>query len=147
MKKDNTKSSAKSHNMVLLDKGFPFLDGHVIVFWLDRAGNFIRINQSLMDMSGYQENDLIGSSYALLKHPENPDTVSDDMHRKLKAGKRWKGLIKVLRKDGAYFWGLSTIMPIRYQSSQIRYLCTMRKASESQITSHKEKFYLTTKAG
>ncbi len=146
MQKDNPDKSIKPEQMVLIDKGYPFLDGHVIVSWLDQTGVFTRINQSLLDMSGYHEAELIGSSYGLLKHPEIPDFVYDDLRKKIYSGKRWKGLIKVLRKDGCYFWGLATILPIQYQSSQIKFLCTVRKPSLSQINAHKEK-YLTTKAG
>jgi|GEM_PF-6300124 len=137
----------RSVNRLLIDRVYPFLDGHIIVFWLDRSGRFIRINQSVLDMSGYQEVDLIGSSYSLLKHPENHGVVTDELHRNLKSGKRWKGLIKVLRKDGACFWGLTTIMPVKYQSSNIRYLCTMRKPSDLQVIAYKEKHFTSTKAG
>lgn len=149
MKKNNKKPSLipVSGNKVLLDKGYPFLDGHVIVVWLDRSGVLTSINQSLLDMSGYQESDLIGTSYTLFKHPEIADSIYQDLWKRLRSGKRWKGMIKVLRKDGCYFWGLMTIMPIQYQSSPVRYLCTVRKPSREQITSHKEKYFLTTKAG
>ncbi len=140
-------NETQSNKKVVIDKNYPFLDGHVVVSWLDQRGSFASVNQSLLDMSGYQETDLIGASYTLLKHPEIPDAVYEELRRKLDAGKRWKGLIKVLRKDGAYFWGLTTIMPIQYQQSSTRYLCTVRKPSSSQVSSHKEKYLMTNKAG
>ena len=147
MRKENSKHSLSLDNHTLLDNGYPFLDGHVIVGWLDHAGIFISMNQSLLDMSGYLESELIGSPFTVLKHPEIPNNAYDELCRKVNAGKRWKGLIKLLRKDGAYFWGLTTIMPITYKSLQNQYLCTVRKPSLTQITSYKEKYLLTTKAG
>ncbi len=128
-------------------KEYPFLDGHVIVIWLDQSGVLTRINQSLLDMTGYQESDYIGKSYTLFKHPGISGSVYDDVWGKVGFGNRWKGVVKVSRKDGNYFFGLTTIMPIQYQSLQTRYLCTVRKPSRKQIAQHQDKYCLVNKEG
>jgi PAS domain S-box-containing protein len=128
-----------------LDKEYSFLDGHVIVMWLNQSGVLTRINQSLLDMTGYQESDLIGASYTLFIHPDFSDSVYTDVWNKVGVGKRWKGVVKILRKDGSYFWGLTTIMAIQYQHYQIRYLCAVRKPSRKQIILHREKYCFSNK--
>ncbi len=132
-------------NSAHLDKEYSFLDGHVIVIWLNQSGVLARINQSLLDMTGYQESDLIGASYTLFKHPDFSDTVYNDVWNKISNGKRWKGVIKVLRKDGSYFWGLTTVMRIQYQNYHVRYLCAVRKPSREQIMLHRDKYFLVNK--
>ena len=134
-------------NSTHLDKEYAFLDGHVIIIWLDQTGIITRINQSLLDMTGYQESSVIGSSYTLFKHPDISDSIDNDIWKKISEGKRWKGVVKVLRKDDGYFWGLTTIMPIEYQYSQIRYLCAVRKPSREQIKLHRDKYCLVNKKG
>ncbi|MCH9696947.1 MAG: PAS domain-containing protein [Gammaproteobacteria bacterium] len=141
---NNNSENNLTANHKIINREFPFLDGHVIVTWLDQDGLFSQINQSLLDMSGYRETELVGVNYKLLKHPEIPDSVYEDLNNRLRAGKRWKGVIKYLRKDGCYFWGLTTILPILDQASASRYLCTVRKASRTQINAHIEQHALAT---
>jgi PAS domain S-box-containing protein len=139
MQKQNDQNFVNLANNAQSDKEYPFLDGHVIVIWLDQSGVLARINQSLLDMTGYQERDYIGKSYTQFKHPDISESVYDDVWRKVGSGNRWKGVVKVLRKDGNYFWGLATIMRIQYQPLKTRYLCTVRKPSRQQIQLYREK--------
>jgi len=145
MQKKNDQNFVNLVNNAQSDREYPFLDGHVIVIWLDHSGVLARINQSLLDMTGYQESDYIGQSYALFKHPDISESVYENVWRKVGSGDRWKGVVKVLRKDGNYFWGLTTIMPIQYQPLQTRYLCTVRKPSRKQIEQHRDKYYPVSK--
>ncbi len=147
MQKNNGENLFNLANNIQFNKEHPFLDGHIIVIWLDQSGVLTRINQSLLDMTGYHECDYIGASYAKFKHPDISDFVFNDVWKKIGSGNRWKGVIKILRKDGDYFWGLTTIMPIQYQPLQIRYLCTVRKPSKKQIQLYRDKYYLANKEG
>ncbi len=147
MQKQNGQNLSSLINNEQFHKEYPFLDGHVIVMWLDKSGIITRINQSLLDMIGYQESDFIGASYMLFKHSEISDFVINDVWKKIGSGNRWKGVVKVLRKDGDCFWGLTTIMPIQYQPLQTRYLCTVRKPSRKQIQLYRDKYYLANKEG
>jgi PAS domain S-box-containing protein len=133
MRKKTHQQPVKSDKKVLIDKEYPFLDGHIIVIWFDQSGLVTSINQSLIDMTGYREKDLVGSSYTMFKHPDFPQTVYDNIKNIIESGKRWKGLLKVLRNDGGYFWGLVTIKTHQREASQLIHLCTVRKPSQRQI--------------
>jgi PAS domain S-box-containing protein len=133
MRKENNPYPPHSDKNQMFDKEYPFFDGHIIVISFNQSGLIVSMNQSLLDMTGYQEKDLIGLSYAVFKHPHLPDSVYADLKRNVESGKRWKGLVKILRNDGGYFWGLATIKPDQQHRSRIGYLCTVRKPSQAQI--------------
>lgn len=84
-------------------------DNSVFVSETDLEGNIVYMNRRYIAITGYDEEELFGSPYQLIRHPDMPKGVYKAMWKIISANKIWRGYIKHLTKDGSYFWTLTYI--------------------------------------
>ncbi|WP_265948099.1 PAS domain-containing protein [Dechloromonas sp. A34] len=110
------------------------LDDHVLVVSkTDLLGNITYVNRDFVEISGFSEAELLGQPHSVLRHPDMPLEVFEDMWRDLKAGRPWAGMIKNRCKNGDYYWVWSNATPIRESGQASGYIWVRRKASPQQI--------------
>ena len=115
------------------DTETPYPEGRLIVSSTDLNGIILHVNPSFVSMSGYEESELIGQPHAILRHPEMPAAAFKDMWETIQAGNRWQGYVKNLRKDGAYYWVLASVIP-NIRAGKIQgYTSVRRKPSREKI--------------
>jgi PAS domain S-box-containing protein len=51
-------------------------DDDIIVSKTDPSGRIIYVNQTLLDISDFTEEDLIGQQHSIVRHPEMPRSLS-----------------------------------------------------------------------
>ncbi len=91
-----------------------------IVSKIDIKGYITYINDAFCKISCYKKEELIGKSYSIVHHPDNPKDIFKDIWHTVKDEKRfWKGVIKNLSKDGKSYFTQSIIMPIVDLDGQI----------------------------
>ncbi|MBI3188653.1 MAG: PAS domain S-box protein [Gammaproteobacteria bacterium] len=56
-------------------------DGDYIVSKTDVKGRITYINQPFLDISGFTEEELIGSPHNIVRHPDMPPAAFDDLWR------------------------------------------------------------------
>ncbi len=113
-------------------------DGRLIVSRTDPQGLITHVNASFVDMSGYPEEELIGSPHYILRHPDMPAAAFKDLWETVRDGKKWHGYVKNLRKDGGYYWVYATVIPNIRQGKLIGYTSVRRKTSRSRIQAAEE---------
>ena len=96
------------------------------MFWLV-------FNQSFVEMSGFTEGELIGQSHHILRHPDMPKAAFKDLWDTLARGEKWSGYVKNLRKDGAYYWVLATVVANVRNGEVVGYTSVRRKPSRQRI--------------
>lgn len=111
----------------------PFPDGKLIVSRTDLAGRITHCNQSFVDMSGYAEDELIGESHHILRHPDMPAAAFGDLWQTVESGKKWHGYVKNLRKDGCFYWVYATVIPNIRDDVIVGYTSVRRKPSRSRV--------------
>ena len=84
-------------------------------------------------MSGYTEQELIGSNHCILRHPDMPAIAFQELWQTVIAGKKWHGYVKNLCKDGAYYWVKATVIPNVRNGHLVGYTSVRRKPSRSKI--------------
>lgn len=87
------------------------VDEHVITSTTDLKGVITSVSQAFCDISGYSEQELIGKNHNIVRHPEMPKALYDDLWRTIKQGKPWSGEVKNRKKDGGYYWVKVHISP------------------------------------
>ena len=111
-----------------------------IVSITDANGIITYVNEKFMQISGYSEAELIGSSHRILKSEDRSKNDWDNLWQLIRQGKVWKGEIKNTKKNGATYWVETTIVPFEdedgsiFQYIAIHHDITDRKLAEDQLT-------------
>jgi len=86
---------------------------YVITSTSDLLGNITSVSDAFCQISGYPENELIGQNHNLLRHPDMPDALYEDLWKTIQAGKVWQGEVKNLKKNGESYWVDVNIEPLK----------------------------------
>ncbi len=85
------------------------IDSSVITSSTDTNGIITSVSSAFCRISGYSSEELIGKKHGVLRHPDIPSAVYEDMWQTITAGKTWRGELKNLAKDGSTYWVKTTI--------------------------------------
>ena len=94
------------------------LDQHAIISMTDTAGAIIFANIHFEKISGYSEDELLGSNHNILKSGKHSASFYDDMWVTISSGKIWRGQICNRAKTGNEYWVESTIVPFMDENGQ-----------------------------
>ena len=84
-----------------------------IVSKTDTKGIITYVNDAFCEISGYAREELIGKNHNIVRHPDNPASIFEDMWRTIKDKKEiWKGLVRNRAKSGKSYYVDSVVMPI-----------------------------------
>ncbi|MDD2699068.1 MAG: PAS domain-containing protein [Arcobacteraceae bacterium] len=78
--------------------------GELIISRTDLKGVITYANDTFAQISGYEVAELLGKPHSIVRHPDMPKKVFEEMWKKLKTQKKWEGIVKNLRKDTGYYW-------------------------------------------
>lgn len=122
------------------DNHFLFPDGKLIVSRTDLKGVITHANRAFVEISGYKEEELIGTLHSILRHPDIPRAAFQDLWQTVQAGKKWHGYVKNLRKDGGYYWVYATVIPNIREGKIVSYTSVRRKISQKKIDYYTEAY-------
>ncbi len=115
------------------------IDQSSIVGITDQRGIILDANENFCRISGYERDELIGSSHFIINSGYHPKSYFQEMWRTIASGKVWKGEIKNRAKGGKEYWVETTIVPFLnemgkpYQYFAIRTETTDKKNAEEQL--------------
>jgi len=84
-------------------------ESELIISRTDLKGNITHANETFAQISGYSVDELMGQPHNIVRHPDMPKKVFQEMWDLVKKGKKWNGKVKNLRKDGGFYWVDATI--------------------------------------
>ncbi|MCK5727527.1 MAG: PAS domain-containing protein [Thiotrichaceae bacterium] len=119
--------------LLLKDEEVPFPEGKLIVSRTNLEGMITHGNYSFVEMSGYEEEELMGMPHCVLRHPDMPSAAFKDLWSTLQRQEKWHGYVKNLRKDGRYYWVYATVIPNIRHNETVSYTSVRRKPSRSKI--------------
>ncbi len=76
----------------------------LIISRTDLKGIITYANETFCDISGYEEEELIGQSHNIVRHPDMPKDAFKDLWKTIQEKKQWIGIVKNLRKDKGFYW-------------------------------------------
>jgi PAS domain S-box-containing protein len=79
----------------------------VIMSKTDKNGILEFVNDYFVEVSGYEEYELMGKSIYCTQHPDMPEVIFKMMWEKLLNKEKFNIVIKNLAKDGKYYWAVS----------------------------------------
>jgi PAS domain S-box-containing protein len=104
----------KSHESINLLKQYQMVvDSNSIVSKTDVNGFITYVNDAFCKISGYTKDELIGKNHNIVRHPDEPSELFEEIWETIKDEKLvWNGIIKNLSKDGKTYYVKATISPI-----------------------------------
>ncbi|MEO1937007.1 MAG: PAS domain-containing protein [Sulfurimonas sp.] len=79
-------------------------ENELIISRTDLNGRISYANETFCAISGYSEDELLGKSHNIVRHPDMPSAAFEDLWNTIKAGKQWRGIVKNMRKDKGFYW-------------------------------------------
>ena len=84
-----------------------------IVSKADTKGIISYVNDTFCDLTGYKREELIGKNHNIVRHPDNPKSMFEDMWRTIRDEKKlWKGIVRNRAKNGSSYYVDSIVMPL-----------------------------------
>ncbi len=97
----------------LLEQYKNTVDRSAIVSKADANGIITYVNEAFCEISGYEEDELIGKAHSIVRHPDMDSSIYKDLWHTIKEEKKpWTGKIKNRKKDGTAYWVQTIINPI-----------------------------------
>ncbi|WP_420474475.1 Tar ligand binding domain-containing protein [Noviherbaspirillum sp. ST9] len=108
-------------------------EGIRLVSRTDTKGIITFANDNFVAQSGFTRDELLGSSHNIVRHPDVPPIVFEDMWETLKKGLPWRGVVKNRCKDGDHYWVDAHVVPVRKNGETIGYMSVRTAASRDDI--------------
>jgi len=120
-------------NLPVTDKSYELSEDKSIVSKTDLKGNITYVNPYFIEVSGFTEEELLGTPQNIVRHPDMPVEAFADMWRVLKSGLPWTGMVKNRCKNGDYYWVLANVTPVIERGQIMGYMSVRSKPSRERI--------------
>jgi aerotaxis receptor len=104
-----------------------------LVSTTDLKGRITYVNPRFVEVSGYDEDELLGKAHNLVRHPDMPKGAFADLWTTIAAGKQWTGMVKNRRKNGDYYWVVANVTPIKDGGAVTGYMSVRTRPDQAQI--------------
>ena len=89
------------------------------IFITDTEGVIEYTNPKVSELTGYTEEEILGSTPKLFSSGEMPQALYCDLWGSIIAGNKWHGVIRNKKKDGELFWMQEAIAPVKNEQNEI----------------------------
>ncbi len=100
-------------------------------------------NEYFIEVSGYNQEELIGKAHNIIRHPDMPKVIFKTMWEKLHLGKNLYAIVKNLTKDGDYYWVVTKFETTFDSDGNILSHYARRKAVPQNVRETAESIYET----
>ena len=107
-------------------------DNHVLVVKTNAEGVINYCNDEFISISGFSNEELINAPHNIVRHPDVPPAIFEELWSTLKSGKPWMGIVKNRCKNGDFFWVDEHITPVKSGSEITGYESVKTNPSEQQ---------------
>ena len=108
-------------------------DNEMIISVTDLKGRIQYVNDAFKKISGFSEEELIGTSHNIVRHPDMPPVAFKDLWDTIKLGESWSGIVKNRCKNGDHYWVDAFVTPVLDGETVTGYQSVRTKPSEEQI--------------
>ncbi|PLY08898.1 MAG: chemotaxis protein [Arcobacter sp.] len=108
----------------------------LIVSRTDLKGIITYANETFAEISNYEVDELIGKPHNIVRHPDMPKAVFDNLWKSLKNDGKWSGFVKNLRKDFGFYWVFAEISGVYKEGKLVEY-----KSIRTPISFENKLFY------
>jgi len=107
-------------NLYYLEQFKKGINDASIISTTDERGIITFANENFEKISGYSKEELIGKSHNIIRHPDMPKELFQELWQTIKSGKTFNGIVKNRRKDGSAYHVITEIFPIYNKDGSLR---------------------------
>ena len=133
-------------NLPVTETGKTLPGDSAIISTTDLKGRITYVNDTFKEISGFDEDELLGKSHNVVRHPDMPPAAFADLWQTLKAGRPWMGVVKNRCKNGDYYWVNAYVMPIE-RDGKVQEYQSVRYRPTQQSVERAERLYRALNAG
>jgi len=120
-------------NVPVTQKEIALADDCIILSTTDAKGQITYVNNDFIRYSGFSEEELLGQSHNIVRHPDMPPDAFDNLWSTIKSSKPWMGMVKNRCKNGDHYWVDAIVTPIVRNGKITEYQSIRTKASRENI--------------
>ncbi len=109
---------------------YPLDDDTTLMSTTDIHSYITHANDTFVQVSGYQLDELTGQPHNMVRHPDMPKAAFADMWYTLQQGEPWSGVVKNRRKNGDHYWVRANAVPM-VRHGQVTGYMSIRTQSHS----------------
>lgn len=125
-----------------IDKEVVWDKSQTIMSKTDLFGTIEYANEVFVDVSGYEDYELMAQPHSIIRHPDMPKVVFKVLWENIKQGNQFHGIVKNLAKSGRYYWVITNFEYVRDNEGKIiNYIARRKAVPENVITNHIQPLY------
>jgi len=109
-----------------------------IISTTDLQGRITSYNDLFKEISGFDDDEMMGQNHNLIRHPDMPKLAFKDLWTHVKSNKHWMGIVKNKTKNGDYYWVDAYITPTIEDGSVVGYESVRAKPSAKRVERAKQ---------
>lgn len=130
------------NQITVIDKEVTWDKTQVIMSKTNAFGIIEYANEVFVDVSGYEDYELMGQPHNMIRHPDMPKVIFKVLWENLKAGKNFHAIVKNLAKSGRYYWVVTDFEIAKDENGVIVNYFGRRQAVPQEVISlHIEPLY------
>ncbi|MBK1693646.1 hypothetical protein CKO09_02670 [Chromatium weissei] len=107
-----------------------------VVLITDLNGKIEYVNQCFCETTGYEREQVLGTSVSLLRSHSTPAAMEAEMWKLLQSGQSWRGEFQNRKKSGELYWEQALITPLRNEQGVISHFVKLAEdVSEKRLLS------------
>ncbi|MFZ6752652.1 methyl-accepting chemotaxis protein [Undibacterium sp. Dicai25W] len=116
-------------------------DGQSIVSKTDLKGIITYCNPYFIEISGYEQAELIGKPHNLVRHPDMPEAAFADLWGTIKEGLPWSGIVKNRCKNGDHYWVNANVTPLIENGHVVGYMSVRTKPGRAEVKAAEDLYH------
>jgi methyl-accepting chemotaxis protein len=108
-------------------------NGSILVTRTDLQGKILYANDEFLKISGYSRAEIIGKDHNIIRHPDMPSELFEDLWKTVKAMRPWAGVIKNRAKSGDFYWVHANIIPQFEKGKLIGFLSVRYEPKKTEL--------------
>ncbi|WP_432697825.1 methyl-accepting chemotaxis protein [Marinobacterium sp. YM272] len=114
-----------------IEEAFPASSN--ILSTTDLKGRITYVNEDFVRISGFSEQELLGSNHNMVRHPDMPQAAFGDLWSRVKTGQSWMGVVKNRCSNGNHYWVDAYVTPIERDGEIAEYQSVRRKPDQEAV--------------
>lgn len=138
----NQENQLQRQERAIIDKEVSWDKTQVIMSKTNAFGIIEYANEVFVDVSGYEDYELMGQPHNIIRHPDMPKVIFKVLWENLKNGKNFHAIVKNLAKSGRYYWVITDFEISRDENDVIvNYFARRQAVPQEVIALHIEPLY------